>query len=600
MGQVWVAKHLALELEVAIKFVRNANGYEDPTLFDRFRREAHVTTSIKSQHVVQIFDYGSTPDGTAYIVMELLDGETLARRLSRTGPLSVADARAIAEQTAGVLEKAHALGIVHRDIKPENLVLTRSVGLPVVKVLDFGLAKLSSPDATELTSTGALLGTPAYMSPEQLRNSKDASPLGDLWALAVTLYKVLTGRLPFEAPSSAGVAILVHTAEFAPVHQYRTGLPAGLQPWFERALARDPRQRFGSAHEFASTFADALGGGAQRAEQSAANVRSCLDDEELLSMVAGRLSEREMTAIEQHLDGCTPCCELLNAALAAQATERLAVSSEPASSGPFSAGYVAAHRYRVERCVQRLERGHLYDATDLLLQERVALQTLPVTIEDETLRQLLRDLRTARRIQHPHVCSVYDLYLYEEPRGTCVHFLSSEFVDGESLRDLLRRCGALPIARGVGLLRQVLSGLQAMHAVGLVHRDLRPEKILLREGDSGDVRVSIVQASLGALADTRAQEALRYRAPEQLAGGAVGVGVDFFACGVIASEMLFGRQVMDEARGVAPMLGAIPSRLRRVLETCVESDPERRYHDAGAAAQALGECGFDCPATSFR
>jgi len=102
-----------------------------------------------------------------------------------------------------------------------------------------------------------------------------------------------------------------------------------------------------------------------------------------------------------------------------------------------------------------------------------------------------------------------------------------------------------------------------------------------------------VQASLGALADTRAQEALRYRAPEQLAGGAVGVGVDFFACGVIASEMLFGRQVMDEARGVAPMLGAIPSRLRRVLETCVESDPERRYHDAGAAAQALGECGFD-------
>jgi serine/threonine-protein kinase len=129
--------------------------------------------------------------------------------------------------------------------------------------------------------------------------------------------------------------------------------------------------------------------------------------------------------------------------------------------------------------------------------------------------------------------------------------------------------------------------------VGLVHRDLCPEKILLREGDSGDVCVSIVQASLGSLADTRAREALRYRAPEQLAGGAVGVGVDLFACGVIASEMLFGRQVMAEEWGVAPALGTIPSRLRSVLETCVQSDPERRYGDAGAAAHALGECRFD-------
>jgi serine/threonine protein kinase len=583
MGHVWVADHLALDIQVAVKFVRSNVVRQDPTLLDRFHREAQAATRIKSPHVVQIFDHGSTADGLAYIVMELLEGETLAARLSTLGPFGVADALSVAEQTAGVLEKAHSLGIVHRDIKPENLFLTDVGQQPFLKVLDFGLAKFKVPGSAELTMTGALLGTPAYMSPEQLRNSKYTTELGDLWALAVTLYKVLSGRLPFEAATPAGVAVAVCTLDFVPISQYRAGLPAGLSPWFARALAKDPHQRFADAHEFVLAFADALGVTTAQTLEITRGLRACLSDEEILEMVEGRLSDREMTRIERHLDRCVTCCELVGAALAGEASPALPRGLSKAASGPFEIGSVLANRYRLERWLGKGTLGSVYDATDLLLAERVALKTIPVTTDERVLRELLKEVRLARRVEHPNVCPIYDVGLYEEQRGVCLHFVTMAFVEGEILRSFLRRSGALPRDRAVALLRELLLGLCAAHRVGLVHRDVRPESIVLVESEQS-LRPVLLDLGLAAVRDRASPSGCR--APELAQGAVPDAALDLFACGAIALELLGAGAALA---GAGPLLDlpALPSDLREVIERCLGGAGRERYTDAGSVLEAL-------------
>lgn len=287
----------------------------------------------------------------------------------------------------------------------------------------------------------------------------------------------MTGRLPFEAATPAGVAVLVSKEDFAPISHYRPGLPPGLKAWFGRALAKDPRQRFATVYDFLGTFTEALGDGVADLVKNEALFRSCLDENELVAMVEGRLSDREMTRIEQHLDGCSACCEFVGAGLAAESGQLLPRYTPRPSKGGLSLGTVVAHRYRVARCLHANGSRDLYDATDLLLQERISLERLPVTLDDEALRRLLRDVRLARHIEHPNVCSTYEVHLYEEQLGGCWHVITSEFVDGETLRVLLQRVGRLSLQTGVQLLYQLLLGLRAVHAAGLVHGDLRPEKI---------------------------------------------------------------------------------------------------------------------------
>jgi serine/threonine protein kinase len=590
MGHVWVAEHLALDIQVAVKFVRRNVAHHDPTLLDRFHREAQAATRIKSPHVVQIFDHGSTADGIAYIVMELLEGETLATRLGLSGPLSASEALSVAEQTAGVLEKAQALGIVHRDIKPENLFLTDIGQQPFVKVLDFGLAKLSAPGAPELTMTGALLGTPAYMSPEQLRSSKHATELGDLWALAVTLYKSLTGRLPFEAPTPAGVAVAVCTLDFAPPSQYRANLPVGLSAWFARALAKDPRQRFASAHEFVLAFADALGETNAQALELTRGVRACLTDEEILNMVEGQLSDREMTNIERHLDRCVACCELVGAALQGEST--LASPKGPRlGSDAFVPGSILGNRYRLERWIGSGALGAVYDATDLLLQERVALKTIPVSADEHALRELLREVRLARRLDHASICPIFDVCLYEEQRGGCLHFVTMPFVEGETLRARMQRSGPLPIGEAAAFSSALLSGLGAVHRLGLLHRDLRPDNVVLRLPAGAAPGPILMDLGLTAVLDALGPSPSDYRAPEQLRGAPLGPETDLFACGAIVFEMLTGHwPPPPPGPGSADVGGMLPAGLRSVLERLLARERGDRYPDARSALDALERC----------
>jgi eukaryotic-like serine/threonine-protein kinase len=258
MGSVWVADHLTLKTQVAVKFMSEAVARNEAAMA-RFTDEARAAAQIKSRHVVQILDSGVTAWGVAFIVMELLLGEDLGARLDRVRRLSVEEMAEVVEHTCKALAQAHRHGIVHRDIKPENIFFTQSDGDVVIKILDFGIAKRQGDDSFSATSTGSMMGTPLYMSPEQVLSSKHVHHASDLWSLGVVAYHALTGILPFDGETVGAICVAINDGKFKPVSSLRADVPAGIDAWIERALAHDPGSRFESAKQMSDSLARLLG-----------------------------------------------------------------------------------------------------------------------------------------------------------------------------------------------------------------------------------------------------------------------------------------------------------------------------------------------------
>jgi eukaryotic-like serine/threonine-protein kinase len=278
MGSVWRARHLALHSDIALKLIESTQGdtREDA---DRFLREARTAAGLRSQHVVQTFDYG-VADGTPYIAMELLEGETLRQRLTRKGRLPLAETCKIVQHVARALERAHQASIVHRDIKPENMIIVDSEDGEIVKVLDFGIAKASLAVLTgsidRATPTGAILGTPHYMSPEQTQGSKSLDYRTDLWSLGVIAYECLLGCAPFGG-DTLGALILAVCVKPIPVPSDAGSVVEGFDLWFSRACAREPSQRFDSARQMAEDLATLSRVQAQAATTASVAVDPLLD-----------------------------------------------------------------------------------------------------------------------------------------------------------------------------------------------------------------------------------------------------------------------------------------------------------------------------------
>ena len=259
MGSVWRARDERLDAACAVKFLHAAIASE-PGLAERFEREAKALAQLRSPHVVQILDYGIW-EGSPYMAMEHLDGEDLSVRLRRVGKLGRVDTVSVVAQIARALTRAHKAGVVHRDLKPENVFLVNDDDRELVKVVDFGVAKLAEAGTSGRTIPGALLGTPKYMSPEQARGDVDIDYRSDLWSLAIVAFECLTGKTPYVGEGLAETLFQIVSADLPSPRSHVPDLPVAIDDWWRRATMRERDDRFESGKALALALRDALGTG---------------------------------------------------------------------------------------------------------------------------------------------------------------------------------------------------------------------------------------------------------------------------------------------------------------------------------------------------
>ncbi len=255
MGAVYEAQHTVVGRRFAVKYL-HAELAKEPESLERFRREARTAGALENENIVSVVDFGTATDGVPYLVMELLVGEDLAGLLRREGPLPVVRAVNVIIQACRGLDAAHAAGIIHRDLKPENLfVCRRGDGTDLVKILDFGIAKLSQAGAlgplTPVTRSGATLGTPFYMPPEQARGAKVIDARADIYSLGVILFEALSGARPHPGESYNEILYHILTKPPVAIESKRPGLHADLVALIHRAIAFEPADRPPSAAELA-------------------------------------------------------------------------------------------------------------------------------------------------------------------------------------------------------------------------------------------------------------------------------------------------------------------------------------------------------------
>ncbi|HTQ45912.1 MAG TPA: serine/threonine-protein kinase [Polyangiaceae bacterium] len=284
MGVVLAARHVELDERVAIKMLLpTLSPLGEPAT--RFVREARAAIKIRNEHVVRVLDVGRLEGGAPYIVMEYLEGSDLSRLVEDIGPLKVEDAVEYVVQACEAIAAAHALGIVHRDLKPANLFLARTGdGRACVKVLDFGISKIAEGTAGSprgLTSTSAIMGTPCFMSPEQLRSTRDVDARADIWSIGAILHALLTGDPPYDGESNADVSAKIIRDAPTPIRQIRPEVPQEVEDIILRCLEKDPAARFGDVAELANALAgvtkrESIKASAARVSRGAAGVAPTL------------------------------------------------------------------------------------------------------------------------------------------------------------------------------------------------------------------------------------------------------------------------------------------------------------------------------------
>jgi serine/threonine-protein kinase len=278
MGVVVAAKHMQLEQKVALKFLR-PEAMQSKEAVERFLREARAAVRLRSEHVAKVTDVGTLDSGAPYMVMEFLDGADLSRVVQATGSITIEEAVYFVLQACEAIAEAHSLGIIHRDLKPQNLFVTRRVdGKPLVKVLDFGISKtLDTQSGLSLTRTSSIMGSPLYMSPEQMRSSKNVDQRSDIWGLGVILYELLTGRVPFEADAIPELCLKVVQDPAEPPKAIRPEVPEGLSAVVLKCLEKDAKMRFSNVAELAAAlepYSSEIGRGSSERVASTLNLPS--------------------------------------------------------------------------------------------------------------------------------------------------------------------------------------------------------------------------------------------------------------------------------------------------------------------------------------
>ncbi len=296
MGSVWVAKNRTLDVDVAIKLMRAEFAHNVDGIAERMLQEARAAACIEHPAIIQVFDFGFSEFGDPFIVMELLRGESLDQALCRRHHVSPNRAVQTLLPVIDALAATHAHGIVHRDLKPANIFLARPAGQRLQpKVLDFGVAKLERRAAQRLTQEGAMVGSPAYMSPEQFLGKGVVDARADVWALCVVLYEMITSHLPFESEADVGIWHLVMNTEPRPIAEHGIDDPA-LWQILEKGFAKDPDARYDGMHSLGSALAEWLVARGVNEDICDASLRTWLDPMDIGTQPVHSFSRRKNRA----------------------------------------------------------------------------------------------------------------------------------------------------------------------------------------------------------------------------------------------------------------------------------------------------------------
>ena len=486
MGAVFRARRRLLGDEVAIKMLR-ADFSNDEAARERFLRESRACAQLRHPNIVSILDFNLDAEGRPFLVMELLNGRSLRQEIAARGALPIADVQALIGPICAALSLAHDYGIVHRDLKPANIVAHDfGGGTRVHKIVDFGLVRELSSDATRLTGTDQFIGTLTYASPEQLLG-RDVDARSDQYSLAVVVYEMLTGQPPFK---SSDVGELVHAVTMSPApppSSVRKDLPEWLDVVLCRALAKSPSDRYESIAAFGS-------------------------------------------ALQSQPD--------------ASKDDSTVAMGRPAPA-PSSGGLLATYELGARLGPGRLG-SDVFKGTHRALGHPVAIRLLRKSAGrnwDAIRGRFLREARTLQ-VAHPSIIQVRD-YGQE---GDLV-YLVTDFIDGPSLREVLRRDGPLPWTRLKPLLAQLVEAARVLHRKGGLLCGVSPDIVRVTPEEDLE-RLVISTAGIWQAADllatlgddtlrgtTLADVELHYVAPEILTGQNADVRSDVFTMGVLAYEM---------------------------------------------------------------
>ncbi|MBN1652556.1 MAG: serine/threonine protein kinase [Deltaproteobacteria bacterium] len=258
MGRVYEGRHPETKERVAIK-VLHEDTLKDQVSIERFKREYETASEMLNPHIIQVLEFGDTPDGSYFMTMEYLQGEELRKLLDREGILAIDRVVRIISQVAVALDYAHSFGFIHRDLKPNNIFLCQSPDGDVVRILDFGSVKLQMETGAKLTALGTTLGSPYYMSPEQARGALDVDQRSDVFALSAILYEMVTGKVAFGAPNVAQILVKIMTESPTPASSLNPNVPQSMDDVIDKGLRKDKERRYPSAIQFANALIEALG-----------------------------------------------------------------------------------------------------------------------------------------------------------------------------------------------------------------------------------------------------------------------------------------------------------------------------------------------------
>ena len=529
---IYKARHVLLEEERALKVIRTQLANE-PGYRERFVKEAKLFSKLRHKNLVQLFEFGTVDEHTFFMVFELVHGESILERIRKLGKLPISDATRIIQEAAQGLHVAHQLSLHHQNISADCMVLVPSEngGKEYTKVIDFGLAKPTLEETTRYRMEDKVQSRFEYASPESFKRDAEIGVRSDIYSLGITLYYMLSGHLPFQGSS---------LKEFMEKHLSETPAPLqNVHPMLNRlilkALSKSPDDRQTSMDEFIQEIAS------------------------IPEIDSTNTSNAPETLVQRGRE--------------------------------LQENTLFARRYMIEKKIGQGGMGTVYKALDKILDVPVALKTInrDITDNERTVQRLKREVILARKVAHPNVCRIYDI---GETEGQ--HYVSMEFLEGRSLSELLQTDVRLNVETGVAILKQILQALQEAHRVGIFHRDLKPQNIMVDINGRAfimDFGISVSQevrrlTETGMLVGTP-----RYMAPEQFGDRNVDQRSDIYSIGIIMFEVFTGRLPFDATTPASVMyahlhgtvlkpsevLGTIPPDLERIIIKAMERDPQNRY-----------------------